>query len=160
MRGLCITLSLLLGVGASTTAQSAEADKRVKTALDAENLPYEVDQDGDFKVTLSFPDDNDRTQLIVVQSQTFSFQQTEFREIFSAAMKIDDAGKLNLELARRLLGESSESKLGFWGIEGDIVWSIARIPANAPASTLHEAISFVAIRADDLEKEREGGDEL
>ena len=155
MRMLALTLLLL-----ALNVHAAEPDKRVKAGLDAEQLNYDVDEDGDYKVTLSFHDDNDRTQLVIVQSATFTYRQTEFREIFSAGLMLDDAGKMDLGLARRLLEENSTSKLGFWGVEDDVVWAIARIPANAPASTLREAINFVAIRADDLEKERQGGDDL
>lgn len=153
-----IACSTLLLFAFNTAA--VEPDKRVRAALDAESLNFDIDEDGDYKVVLSFHDDNDRTQQVIVQSQTFTYQQTEFREIFSAAVKLDDAGKLDLALARRLLEESSESMLGFWGIEDNVIWAIARIPANAPASALHESISFVAIRADDLEKERQGGDDF
>ena len=80
--------------------------------------------------------------------------------MFSAGLKADEEKGLDLPLARRLLEESSRSKLAFWGVEDAVVWSIARIPADAPADALKEAIDFVAVTADDLEKERVGTDEF
>ena len=135
-------------------------DQRVRTALESEGLEFEVDEKGDAKVILRFTDDGDRTQLVIVQSGTFSYRKSEFREIFAAALKADEDKGLDLQLARRLMEESSRSKLAFWGVEDGVIWAIARIPADAPAGTLREAIDFVAVRADDLEKERLGTDEF
>ncbi len=141
-------------------APSGELDVRVRKALEDEKLEFEVDPKGDAKVILRFTDDADRTQLVIVQSATFSYRQSEFREIFSAAFRADGENGLDLPLARRLLEESSRSKLAFWGIEDGVVWAIGRIPADAAPGTLREAIDFVAVRADDLEKERLGTDEF
>ncbi len=175
LRSVCLLTSLTLlsavaMAGAAIAATEVEAadpaatpiDPRIKKALEAENLEFEVDAKGDAKVVLRFTDDNDRTQLVIVQTGTYTYRNTEFRDVFSAGLKADEgAGKgLDLPLARRLLEQSSRSKLGFWGIEDGVVWSIARIPANATASALKEAIDFVAVSADDLEKERLGTDEF
>ncbi len=139
---------------------AGELDPRARNALEAEGLEFEVDEKGDAKVILRFTDDGDRTQLVIVQSGTFKYRKTEFREIFSAGLKADADKGLDLALARRLMEESSRSKLAFWGVEDGVVWAIARIPADASADTLREAIDFVAVRADDLEKERLGTDEF
>ncbi len=153
-----------LALAPPALAQDVEAagrlDGRVETALKAEKLDYSVDAKGNAKVVMSFSDDAGRTQLVTVQSVTFSYRQVEFREIFSAALKASDQNGLDLDLARRLLEESSKSKLAFWGIEDDVVWAIARIPADASSATLREAIDFVAVRADELEKERLETDEF
>lgn len=141
-------------------AAGTPIDPRIKKALEAENLEFEVDAKGDAKVLLRFTDDNDRTQLVIVQTGTYTYRNTEFRDVFSAGLKADDPKGLDLALARRLLEQSSRSKLGFWGVEDGVVWSIARIPANATASALKEAVDFVAVSADDLEKERLGTDEF
>jgi hypothetical protein len=152
--------------GAEAAAVEAEdkapgkLDVRVRKALEAEQLEFEVDPKGDAKIILRFTDDGDRTQLVIVQSATFSYRQTEFREVFSAGLKADDEKGLDLALARRLMEESSRSKLAFWGIEDGVVWAIARIPADASPGSLREAVDFVAVRADDLEKERLGTDEF
>ena len=143
-----------------SAANAKQLDQRVRTALESEGLEFEVDEKGDAKVILRFTDDGDRTQLVIVQSGTFSYRKSEFREIFAAALKADEDKGLDLQLARRLMEESSRSKLAFWGIEDGVIWAIARIPADAPAGTLREAIDFVAVRADDLEKERLGTDEF
>jgi hypothetical protein len=135
-------------------------DPRVRKALESEELEFEVDPKGDAKVILRFTDDGDRTQLVIVQSGTFSYRTAEFREVFAAALKADEDKGLDLQLARRLMEESSRSKLAFWGVEDGVVWAIARIPADASPGTLREAIDFVAVRADDLEKERLGSDEF
>ena len=139
---------------------SDRLDPRVAKALGDLKLGYEVDKKGDAKVILSFTDDGGRTQLVVVQSGTYQYRNNEFRDVFSAGLKADEEKGLDLPLARRLLEESSRSKLAFWGVEDAVVWSIARIPADAPADALKEAIDFVAVTADDLEKERVGTDEF
>jgi hypothetical protein len=155
-----LALLLALPAPAQDVEAEGEIDARVARALKAEKLEYSVDAKGNAKVVMSFSDDAERTQLVTVQSVTFSYRQVEFREIFSAALKASDKNGLDLNLARRLLEESSKSKLAFWGIEDDVVWAIARIPADASSATLREAIDFVAVRADELEKERLGTDEF
>lgn len=164
--------SLLLPTALSAQEAAAEAaveededhsdklDPRVAKALDDLKLGFEVDAKGDAKVILSFTDDGGRTQLVIVQSGTYRYRNNEFRDVFSAGLKADEEKGLDLPLARRLLEESSRSKLAFWGVEDAVVWSIARIPADAPADALKEAIDFVAVTADDLEKERVGTDEF
>jgi len=158
--------AVALAAGAEAAGAEAKVetegklDPRVRRALEAENLEFEVDPKGDAKVILRFTDDGDRTQLVIVQSATFSYRQTEFREVFSAALKADEPKGLDLPLARRLMEESSRSKLAFWGVEDAVVWAIARIPADASPGSLKEAIDFVAVRADDLEKERLGTDDF
>lgn len=147
-------------VAAEDSKPARELDPRVRKALEEEKLEFEVDQKGDAKVILRFTDDGDRTQLVIVQSGTFSYRTAEFREVFAAGLKADDDKGLDLALARRLMEESSRSKLAFWGIEDGVIWAIARIPADASPATLREAIDFVAVRADDLEKERLGSDEF
>ncbi len=147
-------------VEADTKPAAKQLDPRVSKALESEKLEFEVDEKGDAKVILRFTDDGDRTQLVIVQSGTFSYRTAEFREIFAAALKADEDKGLDLQLARRLMEESSRSKLAFWGVEDGVIWAIARIPADASPGTLREAIDFVAVRADDLEKERLGTDEF
>jgi len=161
---LGLLLSPLAAVAEEAKVEAEEKpgviDPRVAKALDASNLSYDVDAKGDAKVVLSFSDDGERTQLVIVQSGTFSYRKSEFREIFSAALKADEPNGLDLALARRLLEESSRSKLAFWGIEDGVLWAIARIPADASAETVREAVDFVAVRADDIEKERLGSDDF
>jgi hypothetical protein len=139
--------------GSAALAADGKPDQRLLDALEAEDLKHTVQENGEISVTIEWSNDGGRTQLVRMQSDTFSWSNNEYRDIYSIAFKTADGGDVERKLASRLLRENNDSKLGFWGMQEDTVFSIARLPAKATPSQLREAIFFVAEKADDLEKE-------
>ncbi len=133
-------------------AHANDPDKRVLDALDSEDIKYEIQDNGEISVLIEWTDEK-RSQIVRIQSKTFSWQQNEYRDVYSIAFKTDDPERLQRGLANRLLKENNESVLGFWATQDDTLFNIVRISAKATPSQLREAVFFAAEHADNLEKE-------
>ena len=137
----------------------AKVDPRIRAALEAEGLDYTVGRSGDLEVLIEFSDEG-RSQFVRLQSSVRRYRGIDYRDVYSMAYRFDSGAGLDPALAQRLLEANNDYTLGFWAVQGDVVFSIARIPAQASPAMVREAISFVAAEADDLEKELLGSDEL
>ena len=69
----------------SATAVAATPDRAVGRLLDSLDFPYEVDEDGDYKMVFDAGDD--RTQLVFVRSSVEKFGSHHVREIWSPAYR-------------------------------------------------------------------------
>lgn len=153
---LCLSAFILLSTTAATTLH-AEADQRIKKALDELDVKYMIDDDGDYAITITYEAEG-RSQLVYVVSETDSIEGFEIRDIFSYAVR-DKAP--TLEMTSDLMRTSNKSLVGaFEMTSGGNILYIAKIPANLPAKQLHGIIRAVAAYADDAEKEILGSDEL
>lgn len=157
-------LSLLSGVPAlAATAPKADetqrsADPAIGRQLDGLGYKYEVDEDGDYKLTFDM-DDNGRSQLAYVISNVEKFGELRVREIWAPAYRAD-GNQFPVDVANRLLADSHSSKLGGWVKQGNMAVFVVKVPADAPASQLEDAIDFVLRTADEMEKELTGEDEF
>lgn len=153
---LCLSAFILLSTTAATTLR-AEADQRIKKALDELDVKYMIDEDGDYAITIPLEADG-RSQLVYVVSETDSIEGFEIRDVFSYAVR-DKAP--TLEMTSGLMRTSNKSLIGaFEMTSGGNILYIAKIPANLPPKQLHGIIRAVAAYADDAEKEILGSDEL
>lgn len=150
-----LVLAICLAASASLAAQDVEdkVDKRVKKLLDSRDINYEIDEDGDFKVTYSL--ENGRTQLAFVRSTTFDYGELKIREILSIGYRAD-GDEFPAAVANRMLEHSNDAKLGAWGKQGNLGIFTTRIPADAGAKELADAIEITISLADELEKEFTG----
>lgn len=152
---LCLSAFILLSTTAATTLR-AEADQRIKKALDELDVKYVIDDDGDYAITIY--EAEGRSQLVYVVSETDSIEGFEIRDVFSYAVR-DKAP--TLEMTSDLMRTSNKSLIGaFEMTSGGNILYIAKIPANLPPKQLHGIIRAVAAYADDAEKEILGSDEL
>lgn len=153
---LCLSAFILLSTTAATTLH-AEADQRIKKALDELDVKYMIDEDGDYAITITYEAEG-RSQLVYVVSETDSIEGFEIRDVFSYAVR-DKAP--TLEMTSDLMRTSNKSLIGaFEMTSGGNILYIAKIPANLPPKQLHKIIRTVAAYADDAEKEILGSDEL
>lgn len=153
---LCLSAFILLSTTAATTLR-AEADQRIKKALDELDVKYVIDDDGDYAITITYEAEG-RSQLVYVVSETDSIEGFEIRDVFSYAVR-DKAP--TLEMTSDLMRTSNKSLIGaFEMTSGGNILYIAKIPANLPPKQLHKIIRAVAAYADDAEKEILGSDEL
>ncbi|HQZ31220.1 MAG TPA: hypothetical protein PLG89_05095 [Arenimonas sp.] len=142
---------LLLGVALPSVAL---ADASVKTRLDARGINYEVDGDGDYKVTYSYKSEG-RTQLVFVSGGTESVGGFKVREVFAPAAKDGINGAKAIEL----MGESRSNKIGSWELQGDVLYFVIKLPDSVDAAQLESAMDIAAQTADNMEIELSGDED-
>ena len=148
--------SVLLGCA---FAAPAWADASVQTRLDSRGVKYEVDEDGDYKVTYNYKSEG-RTQLVFVSGATESFEGIKIREVFAPAAWVD---RDNVDGARalELLRDSRGQKIGAWEIGGDVLYYVVKVPDSIDAAQLETVMDIAAGTADNKEIELSGDrDEL
>ena len=157
-----MTRALLCSVSIATLlvaapALAADHDAIIKAQLEAKGTPFEIDDDGDFRIVVNLG--NDRTQLVWVRSVVEETDHQRVREIWSPGYQ----GKLDsfpASVANELLEDSHERKLGGWVKQERVAMFVIKIPADANADVLDESIDLAATTADEVELELTGGDDL
>jgi hypothetical protein len=155
-RGLfsCLWLcALSLGLVIPAVAQDS-GDASVKSRLDARGLKYDVDGDGDFKITYNYKKEN-RTQLVFVSGKSETVGGFNIREVFSPAARVEKDG-INGKKALELMAESRDNKLGGWELAGDVLYFVIKLPDNMDGAQLESAMDIAAQTADDMELEISG----
>jgi ribosomal protein L11 len=145
----CLLAGLMM-VGAGNAAADASVAKR----LDERGVKYEVDMDGDYKVTYNYAKEG-RTQLVFVSGGTQSVAGFTVREVFSPAARVSKDG-VDGAKALELMGESRNNKLGAWELSGDVLYFVLKLPDDMSAAELESAMDIAAETADDMEIELSG----
>ncbi len=156
--------ALIMGLAVMTVSAqkpgvaAAGADPRVKSLLEEAGLRYEVDGDGDYRVIIAFPDDNNRTQLVFIMSKTNQLRHMEVRDVWSVGYMGRQA--LSPQALRNLLEENGRLVLGQWSVGGQQGTEVAifriRMDARSDAQTLRTIVELVAGTADEMEKKLMG----
>jgi hypothetical protein len=137
-----------------------KGDDRVRKALDSEEIKYEVDKEGDFKVVFDIGEG--RSQVAFVNSNTETFHGIEIREVWSVGLVGD--GQLSAEVANSLLARNATYKLGGWEIvqQAGKVLAIFKVCVSASATPdeLRSILQTVSLVADQIEKEYLHSDDL
>ncbi|WP_073974635.1 hypothetical protein [Erythrobacter donghaensis] len=149
-----LSLSVLAGVAAATAAPAAAEDASVERRLDREGLKYEVDDDGDYKLTFNYSKEG-RTQLVFVSGTTQTVSGLTIREVFSPAGRVEKDG-IGGEAALELLANSGQMKMGSWEIRGDVLYFVIKVLDSATSSELSSMLDIAAETADDKEIELSG----
>lgn len=142
-------LSLLLLVPCLFASAAMAFDASVASRLDARGVKYQVDGDGDYKVTYNYSEEG-RTQLVFVSGGTQSVGGFVIREVFSPAARVSTDGVTGAK-ALELLTQSSINKLGSWEIRGDALFFVIKLPDSMDASQLEKAMDIAAQTADNME---------
>ena len=132
----------------------AAADASVKTRLDARGVKYEVDADGDYKVTYSYKSEG-RTQLVFVSGGTESVSGFKVREVFAPAAKDGIGGAQALELMR----DSRTNKIGSWELHGEVLYFVIKLLDSVDAAQLEAAMNIAAETADNMEIKLSGDED-
>jgi hypothetical protein len=143
---------LLAGAALVPVAQAQDAS--VKSRLDAQGVKYEVDGDGDFKVTYNYSKEG-RTQLVFVSGKTETVAGFTIREVFAPAARVDKDG-INGAKALELLEHSRKNKFGSWEIGGGVLYFVIKLPDSVTGKQLEAAMDIAAEVADDMEIEISG----
>ena len=134
------------------TVTQAE-DNSMKRKLDALGQKYDIDSDGDFKMTFRFSEDK-RTQIVFVSGHVEGAKPMMVRQVFSPVAKVKDdniAGR-----ALDLLRDNFGLKIGAFEVNGDYLIYNIKLNDDATGGQLEKAISLVAAVADEKEKEISG----
>lgn len=137
-------------------AQAATPDKAVGRVLDTLEYPYEIDEDGDYKMV--FDVEGDRTQLVFVRSAVEEYGKHRIREVWSPGYRAS-SNAFSAEVANRLLEDAQDAKLGGWVKQDTLAMFVVKVDANASAEALGDAIEAAAHTADAMEAELTGTDE-
>ncbi len=150
----CTTFTLLsLALALPVVAQNA-GDPSVKSRLDSRGMKYEVDGDGDFKITYSYSKEK-RSQLVFVSGSTETVGGFKVREVFSPAGRVEK-DRIDGAKALELMAESRKNKLGSWELQGDVLYFVLKLPDSLDAVQLEAAMDIAAQTADDMEMEISG----
>jgi len=125
--------------------------------FEKENLLYQKDPDGDYRVLLKV---NERTQYVWIYSNSHTMGDVSIREIFSPAYLMEE-GDNRYILEQLLLDNYTHSLWGYWGMarEGDhhlLIYQM-QIPESDFYTLLEEALYTVALQADRLEERMNSG---
>lgn len=136
---------------AETAGAGGKADPSVGRQLDQLGHKYEVDDEGDYKLVFGLGEAEDsRSQLVYVRSPVESYGALRIREIWSPAyLSATDA--FPAPVANRLLEATQESKLGAWAKQGRYAVFVVKLPADASAAQLDDAIEAALQSADGME---------
>jgi hypothetical protein len=152
IRMRAFAFALLLAMALPVAARAAEPapapDPVVRAQLDKLEYKYDVDEDGDFKLTFSA--EGDRTQLVFVRSRVESFGSHRVREIWSPAY-LAEQDQFPADIANKLLDASQDSKMGAWVKQGRYAVFVVKLPADAGSEQLDDAIQAAVRSADEME---------
>lgn len=159
MRIFAVALLLLLSaspaVNAAKPSPPAKKDgaPEVRQLLDKLGYKYEVDEDGDFKLTFGIDEAKDgRSQLVFVRSSVESYGSHKVREIWSPAYS-SETDEFPAKVANRLLEATQNSKMGAWAKQGRYAVFVVKLPADADAELLDDAVDAALRSADEMEQE-------
>ena len=148
MRPIMTLLAAPLFCGALFCGTAQAQDAGIKRQLEALGHHYEVDEDGDYRMT--FEVDDERTQLVFVISNVESYGSHRVREVWAPAYRSEGSDFPTL-VANRLLQETMENKLGAWAKQDDMAVYVVKIADDASDDALNDAIEYAAQVADRME---------
>ena len=143
----------ILVAATSPAFAAGTADAVVKAQLQSKGVKFDVDKDGDFKIVYKTHDG--RTQLAYVRSLVSSYGVLKIREIWSPGYK-GDSNEMPALIANSLLEQNHDAKLGAWESQGNVAMFVVKIPADANADQLLDAIELAVNSADAMEEQLTG----
>lgn len=128
-------------------------DNSIKRKLDSLGQKYEIDKDGDFKMTFQFSEDK-RTQIVFVAGKVEDASPLMIRQVFAPVAQVDD-DKIDAK-ALDLLRDNFGLKVGAFEVSGNFLIYNIKLHDGASEKELQKAIQLAAGVADEKEKELSG----
>jgi hypothetical protein len=156
-----LALAMLLFVSSSPGVNAAEpmpaamleGDPAVRKLLDELGYKYEVDSEGDYRLTFGMDEDEDgRSQLVFVRSPVETYGAHAVREVWSPGY-LSETDQFPAAVANRLLVATQDSKLGAWAKQGRYAVFVVKLSASAAAGELDDAVEAALRSADEMEAE-------
>ena len=151
---LCLSFSPAVdAAGPAAQATAVEADPAIGKLLDKLEYKYDVDDEGDYRLTFSLGDEEDgRSQIVFVRSPVESYGSHVVREIWSPGY-LSATDEFPAQIANRLLDATQASKLGAWAKQGRYAVFVVKVSADADAKELDDAMEAALRSADEMEAE-------
>jgi len=160
----------MLGTNDNSDNDQELGDSRVRILLDQLKLSYQIDDNKDFVIAFGIKedalsdDDETRTQIAIISSDTHHIGDFEVRHIFSIGYEA--IGELPRNVANALLIMNDNVKLGAWkaihvkkdGQDGMVAAFQAQVAADTDAQSLFTTLMAVCATADDVENKLTGED--
>ena len=136
-------------------------DPVVRQQLEELDYEYGVDEDGDYKLVFSVAGSAEkRSQLVFVRSPVETYGALRIREVWAPGYKAAGT-EFPAAVANRLLAASQDNKVGAWAKQDEFAVFVVKLPADADAKALDDAIDAAITSADAMEAElTPGKDEL
>lgn len=140
--------------------ESKPCDQRVKAALNSAGVKYQVDSDGDFRV--SWSTEEGRSHIAIVNSRITRLDNMEMREVWAHGYRGTSLTKDQLE---KILMKNATYKTGSWSMikrkDGSVVVIFTVVvSAKASGESLKTITRSVAMEGDRMEKLLIGTDEF
>lgn len=156
---LFVSSSPAVNAAETVAAATAERDPVVAKLLDQLGYKYEVDSEGDYRLTFDMDEDEDgRSQMVFVRSPVETYGSHKVREVWSPGY-LSDGEEFPANVANRLLAATQDSKLGAWAKQGRYAVFVVKLPADAGADELDDAVEAALRSADEMEAELTPGED-
>lgn len=133
-------------------------DAALRALLDLNEITYEIDEGGDFKLLYDMGED--RSQLVFLASDVYDYRGVPIREIVGYAYRSDlPDGSFPAEVANTLLAYNATTKIGAWEKRENYAVFVVKLRPDAPWDELNDAYELVLRVADDMERELLGDDD-
>ena len=153
-RSLRATLASGITLAIFTASAARAEDPLVASRLTERGMKFELDADGDYKVTYNYAKEG-RSQLVFVSGRTETVGGLTIREVYSPAARVAKDG-IDGAKALELLRQSGRNKLGSWEMRGDVVYLVIKVLDYLSAAQLEEVMDVAAETADNMELEISG----
>lgn len=154
MRAFTTAILLLASSAVNATGSppaGPQGDAAVRQLLDTLEYRYEVDEEGDYRLTFGV-DGEGRSQLVFVRSPVETFGSHRVREVWSPAY-LSAGDEFPAQVANRLLEATQDTKLGAWAKQGRYAVFVVKLAADATATELGDAVEAAVRSADAMEAE-------
>ena len=154
-------LLLVFSAQAQDQAPKPAPDPQIRQQLEELGYEYEVDADGDYRLVFEVAGSTEkRSQLVYVRTPVESYGALRMREIWAPGYKAAGTD-FPAAVANRLLAATQDNKIGAWAKQDEYAVFVVKLPANADAKALDDAIDAAITSADAMEAElTPGKDEL
>lgn len=162
MKKILAALCAIFALSVVQTAIADEADPRISVALKRNDIKFEVNESNNFRIICETDEENNRDQLIIVNSKTEKYGSLELREIWSIGYRVSEGSTVPASVVKKAMTSSDNYKLSFWELteSEEVLFHCARVPANLDDETLIKVIFDIGETADKFEAENLGTDEL
>ena len=128
-------------------------DPQVRQQLEELGYEYEVDADGDYRLVFEVAGSTEkRSQLVYVRTPVESYGALRMREVWSPGYKAAGT-EFPAAVANRLLEATQDNKVGAWAKQDEYAVFVVKLPAEADAEALDDAIDAAITSADTMEAE-------
>ena len=164
MVGMVHVASLYAQIGSKKSAKAADdrvsVDDRVGEALEEAGLKFHVNKFGDYVVPFIVGVDENRRQVVFVESATSQWGRMEIREVFSYGYS--SKTRLSQVKLEKLLKANGDMKSGAWelsdGKELLAIFSV-KVAADCDGESLSTVVRGVAEITDEVEESFTGKDD-